>query len=425
MQFPSISCIQIPKDFDLIAAENDLFMNPKNSKSLQRKMFLSKHLTKYLQNGIDISKNKTAFEDIAEYFAENPDDIKYLNMFTKIKSAKLIYFLYKQKTVNSEYIIDIINVIDEIQDYEHLFSFLSYFIDFIPEISKFSASLSPNYSDEFNRFMALSVEERNYLRDNEVCPNTMRFYIKNDDVEMIRSKYNSENAFENDVKPFALFEPCFSSPLAYAAYYKAKKCCLFFLNRSPVIISDSEALYNCVSSGDMNIINLFENAGAHLEKYIDAAVDSYNNKVFDYIMNKITENKSITKDEVFSILKQALNKTRNALFLVYCSEVGVDLSDVSAFSEFIPFIYSITKKVSAPSIKGPIYLNVLQLIAESYEKNNEVMDWNELLCRCSQVDSIFLLLGKGAKPDEQFTKTILPLFDPSEKQWIAFKLLFL
>ena len=76
-------------------------------------------------------------------------------------------------------------------------------------------------------------------------------------------------------------------------------------------------------------------------------------------------------------------------------------------------------------MKGVIYLNVLQIIVESYEKTKETINWNDLFCRCSQVDSIFLLLEKGAKPDENFTKTILPLFDPSEKQWISFKLAFL
>ena len=355
MQFPSISCIQIPKEFDLVAAENELFMNPKNSKSLQRKMFLSKHLSKYLQNGIDISKNKYAFSDIADYFAENPNDIKYLTMFTKIKSPKLIYFLFKNKTVNSEFVTDIINILDEIQDYDNLFGFLSYFIDLIPEISKFNSSLPSIFSDEFKRFMDLSVEDREYLRENEVCPKTMRFYIKNDNVETIRSNFNSQNAFDNDIKPFTVFEPIFLSPLAYSAFYKSKNCCLFFLNRSPVLLSDNEAMFNCVSSGDMNIINLFENAGAHLDKYIDAAVESYNNKVFDYIMNKITENKNITKNDVFKILKQALNKTRNALFIVYCSEVGVDLNGISIYSEFVPYVYSITKNIKIFSERSNLF----------------------------------------------------------------------
>ena len=424
MQFPSISHVQIPKEFDFVAAENDIFMNPKYYKSPERKRFLSRYLSQFLENGIDISKNKISFQDISEYFSENPNDLKYFTTFSKINSPKLIYLLFIQKTVDSNFVTDIVNSIVQIEDFEKLFYFLEYFVDLISDFSKFISLLPEPFISEFNKFMTLSPENRDFLRKNEICPNSFRSFIKNDDIDSVRANYNSQTTSQNDIKPFTVFESTLSSPLAYASFFKARNCCTFFLNRSPAILDDNEAIYFAVLSGDMTIISLFENAGAHLERFLDAAVESHNPKIFDYIMKIITE-KIHDKKEIFDILKNTLKKTRNALFLLYCIEIGVDLEGIIFDTEFLPFVLTKTKKLSFPFVKGPIYFNVLKIILEDCETKKENIDYNELLCRCVQVDSVFLLFEKGAKPNDKFTKSVFPLFDPSERQWISFKLMFL
>ena len=410
--FPEVATINIPKEFDIVAAENDIFMNKKYNNSPERKRFLSRYFTKFNELGIEIGKNETSYNDICKYFAEDKTKISLISIFTRVNFPKLVFYLFKNDCVDEKYVLESISKATEVENQKSLLLFLEYFTDFIPEVSNFTEKLGI-FKEEYDRFMSLSKDERIFLRDNDVFPNSLRFFIKNDDVEKAKTM-----KWEDDAPYFSAFEQKKKSPLALAAFYGSKKCIQHYLNCSSMII-DKDSMYEAVKTGDLSIIKMFEESGGKPEKFIKAAVESHNVKVMDYCISKFAAKKN--KNEIINELKSCLIGNRNAQFLVYCIEVGVSLNGLTFYTEFIPFVSSKTK-LSFKNVEGNIHFGALKALIDS---GSDINECDDILARCTQVDSVFLLLEKGVKSTDRFIKTVLPLFDPSECQWVRFKLAYM
>ncbi|EAX94198.1 hypothetical protein TVAG_479630 [Trichomonas vaginalis G3] len=406
MYVPQLSSVEIPQEFDLVAAANEMFSCTKYCGTAEKKRFIEKNYPKFKELGIDPFSNKINQNDLAEYFISHQSEIPSINNFQLINSPKIAYLLYKNGLIQLNFIE---NVLNTCPFPEKIKPFLLYF----PKVNLSQINLTEG-NQELHDFLSLTDEQQKYLLENDIVNNSLRFHIKNDDINYLTSlEITDYNVSFTDIPVIPSIEGDLYLPLYIAAQFSSLKCAKHLIQHGAIV--SPEIMTKAIEIGNMEIIRLFETAGGKSSTNILAALNSCNTKIADHCIAKFAERHSL--EETKNEFKKILESTHNARFLVYCITAGIKIDNIRLPTEFIPYAFKECNKLTFANIDGRIHLEAAKLLID-----NGCQIPDDALEKCTQIEVIFLLLENKCEVTDNFYNNILPLLSPSEQQWIKFKI---
>ena len=487
--FPLISNVSIPKDMEILALFDEYLSNLRfHMNPEEKQMFLEKHYHDFIASGISLNGNQALDDELSEFYGRNIEArFRPLSLFELRYSYSLLFHMHMKRYIKIEEVLSIIDSLISTNCCEfEVENFYIYFFDEIDaylasikdnaeECSKLANKLQPFETSNVRKMRSeLSLEERNYIRMNKIHPNTIRNYIKEDNVDELakfetkkiaelKEKWSWElQMIEYDLKIYPLEVSYARTALECATKFKAHKCIKFLLSSPnenglniPRCFPTVQCYENAYAKNDVESLQILDSFLQQIkekanekkvdsllkqiheldedmrgENFIPNIVLSNNPQLFDGYMNRFVNIDKQNPEVALKFITGAFNCTNNTRFFIYCfSTLGIPITPTlkirTQFIPFIPLLIAQNETCVPPSDQSEIKPNpplitfknvIYKLHLQSAKTIVEIMHCapslhKNVLCKCSDLDTIVYLVSKGAAVTEKFVQQTLPFFN--------------